>query len=72
MEGIIITAIICGTVIMISLIDKIGKNKCKNCKHIKNVCVSGCISNEAKKEIFEKTYNQLGNLADDIESMLKA
>lgn len=63
MEGIIITAIICGTVIMISLIDKIGKNKCKNCKR--------CISKAALNEIAKSTNDTLNDIAIGIEALLR-
>lgn len=71
MNGVIIAAIICGTVIILSLIDKIGKNKCKNCKHIKNITVSGCISNDAKKEIENIAKMQVEKFASDIESLFR-
>lgn len=63
MNGVIIAAIICGTVIILSLIDKIGKNKCKNCKR--------CISKNAMNEILKSNKETLNNLAIDIESLFR-
>lgn len=63
MNGVIIAAIICGTVIILSLIDKIGKNKCKNCKH--------CISKDAMNKILESNQETLNDIAIGIESLFR-
>lgn len=60
MNGVIIAAIICGTVIILSLIDKIGKNKCKR-----------CISKNAMNEVLKSNKETLNNLAIDIEALFR-